>query len=162
MRVAVSALVALAVLAAGCGTHSAAATAGGGGLGSVTGPLGQEPRIVVPTGAPPTTLVTRDIVVGSGASATLADTVTVQYLGVDYANGTPFDSSWSRGQPAVFSLAQVVPGFAQGIAGMRVGGRREIVIPPSLGYGAQGAPPAIAPNETLVFVVDLLAVTGSG
>ncbi|MHB8451074.1 MAG: FKBP-type peptidyl-prolyl cis-trans isomerase [Mycobacteriales bacterium] len=184
------AVLALAALATGCASHGGAATvtssvsastsagasagasvgasvgasagAAGGGLGSVTGPLGQEPHIVVPTGAPPTTLVSRDLVIGTGATATLADSVTVQYLGVNYATGTPFDSSWSRGQPAVFSLQQVVPGFAQGIAGMRVGGRREIVIPPALGYGAQSAPPAIVPNETLIFVVDLLAVSGSG
>jgi peptidylprolyl isomerase len=82
----------------------------------------------------------------------------VQYVGSDYTNGKDFDSSWSRGQPASFALSGVVPGFAQGIVGMKVGGRREIVIPPALGYGADGQPPAVGPNETLVFVVDLLAI----
>nr|MDA8267449.1 FKBP-type peptidyl-prolyl cis-trans isomerase [Actinomycetota bacterium] len=112
----------------------------------------------------PSSLVTRDLVVGTGAAATASSTVEVQYVGASYATGADFDSSWSRGQPATFSLAQVVPGFAQGIVGMHVGGRREIVIPPALGYGssgspaAPGSPQAVGPNETIVFVVDLLAV----
>ena len=84
-------------------------------------------------------------------------TVNVQYVGANFADGQDFDSSWQRGQPATFSLAQVIPGFAQGIAGMQVGGRRELVIPPALGYGSAGAGP-VGPNETLVFVIDLLAV----
>ncbi len=79
-------------------------------------------------------------------------------MGANYTDGKDFDSSWSRGQPASFPLNGVVPGFAQGIVGMKVGGRREIVIPPALGYGAMGQAPAVAPNETLVFVVDLLAI----
>lgn len=140
--------------AASAPTRSYAAAIGG----SVSAQLGVEPTVKVPSTPPPSTLETKDIVVGTGAVATTADTVTVQYLGVSYSTGKPFDSSWSRGQPATFSLTQVVPGFAQGIAGMRVGGRREIVIPPALGYGAQGASPAIAPQETLVFVVDLLKI----
>jgi peptidylprolyl isomerase len=102
--------------------------------------------------------VTKDLVVGTGATATASDTVQVQYVGANYTDGKNFDSSWSRGQPASFPLNQVVPGFSQGIVGMKVGGRREIVIPSALGYGAMGSPPAVAPNETLVFVVDLLAI----
>ncbi|MCL5444657.1 MAG: FKBP-type peptidyl-prolyl cis-trans isomerase [Acidimicrobiales bacterium] len=90
--------------------------------------------------------------------ATAQSTVKVQYVGANYVTGTIFDSSWSRGQPATFPLNGVIPGFAQGIEGMRVGGRREVVIPPALGYGAQGSPPNVQPNETLVFVIDLLAV----
>jgi peptidylprolyl isomerase len=97
-------------------------------------------------------------VVGAGATAVATNTVEVQYVGANYTNGKNFDSSWQRGQPASFPLNGVVPGFAQGIVGMKVGGRREIVIPPALGYGATGQPPAVAPNETLVFVVDLLAL----
>ncbi len=143
-------------------TVSASAASGNDNIGgSVTANMGQEPKIVVPSGPPPTSLETKDIVVGTGPQATLSSTVTVQYLGVNYATGKPFDSSWSRGQPATFSMAGVVPGFADGIDGMRVGGRREIVIPPDLGYGATGSPPAIGPNETLIFVVDLLSVQGS-
>ncbi|HUO47363.1 MAG TPA: FKBP-type peptidyl-prolyl cis-trans isomerase, partial [Acidimicrobiales bacterium] len=80
------------------------------------------------------------------------------YVGANYADGKVFDSSWSRGQAATFPLNGVIPGFAQGIVGMKVGGRRVIVIPSSLGYGAAGSPPAVAPNENLVFVVDLTAV----
>jgi peptidylprolyl isomerase len=108
-------------------------------------------------GQPPTKLVTQDIVVGSGPAATATDTVDVQYTGTLWSNGSVFDSSWSRGQPATFPLNGVVPGFAQGIEGMQVGGRRVIVIPPSLGYGDQGTGP-IPGGSTLVFVVDLLGI----
>lgn len=128
--------------------------------GSVSATLGKEPTVTVPSTPAPSTLLTKDIVVGHGPVASTADTVTVQYLGLNYADGKPFDSSWSRGAPTTFPLSNVIPGFAQGIAGMAVGGRREIVIPPRLGYGAQGVAPAIGPNETLIFVVDLLKVTG--
>ena len=97
--------------------------------------------------------------VGTGASATAASTVKINYVGADYATGKDFDhSTWTTGQATAFSLQGVVPGFAQGIVGMKVGGRREIVIPPSLGYGSTGRPPAVAPNETLVFVVDLVGL----
>lgn len=117
------------------------------------------PVIAAGTPPAPTQLVTKDLVVGSGATASTASTVKVQYVGANYADGKTFDSSWQRGQPATFPLSGVVPGFAQGIAGMKVGGRREIVIPPALGYGSNGSPPAVAPNETLVFVVDLISVS---
>lgn len=109
------------------------------------------------TSPAPTALVKKDLVVGSGPTAGATSTVRVQYVGADYANGKVFDSSWSRGQPATFPLNGVIPGFAQGIVGMKVGGRRELVIPPALGYGAAGSGP-VGPNETLVFVIDLLAV----
>lgn len=127
--------------------------------GSVSTNLAAAPTITVPTGAAPSKLETKDIVVGHGPVAATADTVTVQYVGVNYANGKPFDSSWSRGKPSTFALSNVIPGFAQGIAGMAVGSRREIVIPAALGYGAQGVAPAIAPNENLIFVVDLLKLS---
>ncbi len=120
--------------------------------------LKTEPVIGPGTKPAPTSLETKDLVVGTGTTATASDTVQVQYVGADYTNGKDFDSSWSRGQPSVFPLNGVVPGFAQGIVGMKVGGRREIVIPPALGYGATGQAPAVAPDETLVFVVDLLAI----
>lgn len=110
-------------------------------------------------GQPPTTLVTQDIVVGKGAAASLSNTVDVRYSGTLYSVGTAFDSSWSNGSdPVSFPLNGVVPGFAQGIAGMQPGGRRVIVIPPALGYGASTNGP-IPGGSTLVFVVDLVGVS---
>jgi peptidylprolyl isomerase len=125
----------------------------------VTGKLGAKPKITItpanPT--PPSALVVKDIVKGHGKAAKAGDTVTVQYDGVLYQNGSEFDASWNHGQPFSFPLGaqQVIPGWDQGVAGMKVGGRRELIIPPDLGYGAQGSPPSIPPNSTLVFVVDL-------
>ena len=111
------------------------------------------------TGQPPTKLVTQDIVVGKGAAATLSNTVDVRYSGNLYSDGSSFDSSWSHGKdPVSFPLDGVVPGFAQGIAGMQPGGRRVIVIPPALGYGANTQGP-IPGGSTLVFVVDLVGVS---
>jgi peptidylprolyl isomerase len=110
------------------------------------------------SGQPPTQLVTQDVVVGSGPAATLANTVDVQYSGTLYSDGTLFDSSWSRGKPAIFPLDGVVPGFAQGIEGMQIGGRRVIVIPPDLGYGDRARGP-IPADATLVFVVDLVGIS---
>ena len=119
--------------------------------------LSHKPKIATPHGAPPSTLVKKDLVVGHGPAAKAGDTVTVQYVGDSWSNGKQFDASWDRGQPFTFPLGQgqVIQGWDNGVAGMKVGGRRELVIPPDQGYGAQGAPPDIAPNETLVFVVDL-------
>jgi peptidylprolyl isomerase len=137
-----------------------AAPAPAPGVPALTGnptDLTQQSQALAGSGQPPTQLVTQDIVVGSGAVATAASTVDVQYSGTLYSDGTLFDSSWSRGEPATFPLGGVVPGFAQGIEGMKVGGRRVIVIPPDLGYGAQDNGP-IPGNSTLVFVVDLVGV----
>jgi len=120
--------------------------------------LAKEPTIGAGTPPPPTTLVTRDLVEGTGAQAVASDTVVVQYVGADYTNGQNFDASWQDSGPATFPLSEVVPGFSQGIVGMKAGGRREIVIPPALGYGAAGQPPKVGANETLVFVVDLLSI----
>jgi peptidylprolyl isomerase len=122
--------------------------------------LKTEPTITIPAGAVPITLQTKDLIVGAGETVQAGDTVTMNYLGVNYVNCEEFDSSWSRSQTATFSLQGVVPGFAQGVTGMKVGGRREIVIPPSLGYGAAGSG-SVGPNEELVFVVDVLATTHS-
>jgi peptidylprolyl isomerase len=127
----------------------------------VTGALGAKPKVkITPINAtPPANLVIKDLAKGHGKKAKAGDTVTVQYMGVLYANGTEFDASWDRGQPFSFPLGagQVIPGWDKGVAGMRVGGRRVLTIPPSLGYGAQGQGP-IPPNATLVFVVDLLKI----
>jgi FKBP-type peptidyl-prolyl cis-trans isomerase len=117
----------------------------------------KKPAIPAPKGDPPTSLVKKDIVKGKGKTAKAGGTVTVQYVGVSWSTGQEFDASWTSGQPFSFPLGaqRVIPGWDQGVAGMKVGGRRELVIPPDLGYGPQGSPPAIGPNETLVFVVDL-------
>jgi peptidylprolyl isomerase len=119
-----------------------------------------KPKVTVPKGAPPQQLVVKELEEGTGAEAKAGDEVAVQYVGVNYKNGKEFDSSWSRHEPFVFPLGagRVISGWDQGIEGMKVGGRRELIIPPELAYGEAGSPPAIGPNETLVFVVDLLAV----
>jgi peptidylprolyl isomerase len=121
---------------------------------------GKKPKITVPGGAPPKQLETKDLTGGSGAEAKSGDSVTVQYVGVGYDSGDEFDASWDRGEPFTFTLGagEVIPGWDQGVAGMKVGGRRELTIPPNLAYGSAGAPPAIGPNETLIFVVDLVGV----
>ena len=122
-------------------------------------PAAHKPKVKVPSGKPPKHLVKRDLKVGTGPPAQAGQTVTVQYVGVNYKNGKQFDASWDRGQPFKFVLGahQVIPGWDAGVVGMRPGGRRELIIPPALGYGAQGAPPVIKPNETLIFVIDLIS-----
>jgi peptidylprolyl isomerase len=120
----------------------------------------KKPQIGIPEGGTPKTFVKRDIVKGTGRAAKKGDTVEVQYVGSSWSTGSEFDASWDKGQPFSFPLGQgqVIPGWDQGVAGMKVGGRRLLIIPPDLGYGAQGSPPAIGPNETLAFVVDLEGV----
>jgi peptidylprolyl isomerase len=123
----------------------------------VTGKLGEKPEVEVTGGDPPPALVSKDIKKGKGAKAKAGDTVSVQYVGVLYKDGAPFDNSWDRGaQPFEFPLGagMVIPGWDQGVEGMQVGGRRVLTIPPDLAYGPGGSGP-IGPNETLVFVVDL-------
>lgn len=136
--------------------------------------LSAEPQIAKGSGTPPTTLQVHDLVVGTGPAATPASTATIAYKGAIYATGEVFDKSWGKAasQPGVpagqaqFPLARVVPGFSQGIGGttgvapMKVGGRREILIPPDLGYGPSGEPAAgISGTDTLIFVVDLTALS---
>jgi FKBP-type peptidyl-prolyl cis-trans isomerase len=122
--------------------------------------VGTKPTVEVPKGPAPTHLVVKDLKTGDGAEAKSGDQVSVQYVGVLYDDGKQFDASWDRGQPFSFQLGsgQVIQGWDQGVAGMKVGGRRELIIPPNLGYGAQGQPPSIPANATLVFVIDLLSV----
>src|SRR4051794_35890322 len=131
------------------------------GAVKVTGKLGSKPHITVPGGDPPTKLVIKDLKKGTGPKAKTGQTVTVQYDGVLWKDGSEFDASWNHGQPFSFPLGQgqVIPGWDQGVAGMQKGGRRVLTIPPDLAYGPNGAPPAIGPNETLVFVVDLENIT---
>jgi peptidylprolyl isomerase len=122
--------------------------------------LAKEPVVTVPKTPPPTHLVIKDLITGTGKTATSGSTVTVNYVGVLYKTGKQFDSSWSRNQPSSFSLTGgVIRGWAQGIPGMRIGGRRELIIPPALAYGKAGRGSTIPPNSTLVFVVDLLSVS---
>ena len=117
-----------------------------------------KPEIGPIQGAPPADLVVEDITVGDGPEAAPGQYVTVHYVGVSHSNGAQFDASWDRGEPFDFPLGggQVIAGWDQGVQGMRVGGRRELIIPPQLGYGERGAGGVIAPGETLIFVVDLL------
>ncbi len=119
-----------------------------------------KPVIEQPSGEPPTKLVIKDIVKGKGKAAKKGDTVSVQYAGVAFSTGAEFDAPWNRGEPFSFGLGQgqVIPGWDEGVAGMKVGGRRQLTIPPDQAYGEAGSPPAIGPNETLIFVVDLLEI----
>jgi peptidylprolyl isomerase len=125
-----------------------------------SGPLSKEPTITVPSAPAPTTLGKTDIVTGSGAVAAAGDTVTVNYVGALYKNGKVFDSSWGRHTTFTTQLltTSLIAGWVDGIPGMRVGGRRELIIPPSLGY-KDVTERSIPPNSTLIFIIDLLAVT---
>jgi peptidylprolyl isomerase len=116
-----------------------------------------EPVITIPDGPPPGDLLIEDIELGDGPEAVNGQPVNVHYVGVSWSTGQEFDSSWSRGELFAFPLGagQVIAGWDEGVAGMKVGGRRRLTIPPHLGYGERGAGGVIAPNETLVFVVDL-------
>lgn len=116
------------------------------------------PSVPVQVGPPPTKLVVKDLKVGTGPAVVPADTITVNYIGVACSSGKVFDSSWSRGQTATFGLDQVIKGWTKGLTGMKVGGRRLLGIPSSLGYQSQQAGPDIAPDEALWFVVDLVKI----
>jgi peptidylprolyl isomerase len=142
------------VLLTGCGDNEMSAT--GDNLPTVTTNMGEAPTIGAPSGTPPT-LVTKDIIVGTGAEAVPTSTMTVHYTLMTWSNGALVESSWNSGSPATFPLANVIIGWQQGIPGMKVGGRRLLVIPPDIGYGASGSGP-IGPNETLIFVVDAIGV----
>jgi FKBP-type peptidyl-prolyl cis-trans isomerase len=120
--------------------------------------LSKKPKIPESTGAAPKELKVEDLVEGKGAAAKNGDKLSVQYVGVLYDNNKEFDSSWSRGEePLEVTLGsgQVIPGWEQGLIGMKVGGRRKLTIPPDQAYGAQGQPPDIPANATLVFEIDL-------
>ena len=159
-RLAIAAIIALSItsLTACGGKDKVAETAAVPGLPAVTGNAGEAPTIAAPTGTPPTTLQTQDIIVGTGTEVLATSTLTVHYTLMTWSNGTIADSSWSRGQPNTFPLANVIPGWQQGLPGAKVGGRRLLVIPPDLGYGAYGSG-LIGPNETLIFVVDIIGVS---
>ena len=120
----------------------------------------QKPEIDFPAHDAPTDLVIEDIIVGDGAEAKAGDTVSTHYVGVAFSTGEEFDASWNRGAPLDFKvgIGQVIQGWDQGLLGMKVGGRRRLEIPSHLAYGDRGAGSAIAPGESLIFVVDLLGV----
>ncbi len=167
---------ALAALIAGCGgSSSSSGTIGVGNENTAdeslaksgetavaktptSGPLATEPKVTPPSGPPPTKLEKKDLIVGTGKEAKYGQAVTVNYVGVLYNGGKEFDASWKRKEPFQFTLGQgqVIKGWDQGVTGMKVGGRRELVIPAELAYGKTGSPPTIPPNAPLVFVVDLL------
>ncbi|HUB76457.1 MAG TPA: FKBP-type peptidyl-prolyl cis-trans isomerase [Solirubrobacteraceae bacterium] len=129
-----------------------------------SGPLSTEPKITKGSGAAPKQLVIKNIITGTGAVAKAGDEITVDYVGALYSNGHVFDASWSHGGPKgvpfqfKLGVGDVIKGWDQGVVGMRVGGRRELIIPPSLAYGASGSAPSIPGNATLIFIVDLLGV----
>ncbi|MCA1710532.1 MAG: FKBP-type peptidyl-prolyl cis-trans isomerase [Actinobacteria bacterium] len=122
--------------------------------------LSDKPVIEIPAGDPPADLVIEDLTVGDGPEAVSGKTCTMQYVGHGWSTKKQFDASWDRGEPFSFRLGagMVIGGWDQGVAGMKVGGRRKLTIPPHLGYGSRGAGRDIKPGETLVFVVDLLGV----
>ena len=164
----ISVVAVAAIALGGCGSKKQ--DSGGGGAQPVQGvvlppsasDVNVKPVIPKPNGNPPTGLQARDVVQGNGKVAESGDTLTMHYVGVSWSTGQEFDSSWGK-EPFKFQLGagMVIPGWDQGLVGMREGGRRQLVIPPALAYGPQGQPPAIAPNETLVFVVDLVKVKKS-
>jgi peptidylprolyl isomerase len=119
-----------------------------------------KPTVEIPEGDPPTSLQIEDISIGDGPEAVSGKTMTMQYVGHGWSTRKQFDASWDRGEPFSFRLGagQVIAGWDEGVAGMKVGGRRRLTIPPDKGYGSRGAGSAIKPGETLVFVVDLLGV----
>lgn len=141
-----------------CGGHAS----GGGCSVTVNSDTKAKPTITVPHCTPPAGLQIRDIVAGTGAPAKVGDSVSVQYDGLSWSTRTQFDASWDDGgQPFVvqpLGRANVITGWNLGLAGVRVGTRRLLIIPPTLGYGTAGSPPTIKPNETLVFVIDVVAI----
>ncbi len=153
------------------GTSATSTTAGGGAAPAAIEPIpvadrspagtaGSAPTVTVPSGTPPTSLQSADLITGTGQAAAPGDTVTVQYVLATYSSGKVIQSSWTS-QPFSFTLGagQVIPGWDKGVVGMKAGGRRELIIPSSLGYGSQSPAPGIAAHDTLVFVIDLLKVS---
>ena len=159
-NLAIAAVIAIALTSiAACGGKAKVAdTASSTGLPTVTANAGAAPTISAPTGTAPTTLQTKDIIVGTGAEVKVTSTLTVHYTLMTWSNGKIVESSWTGGQPATFPLSGVIAGWQQGLPGAKVGGRRLLVIPADLGYGPNGSGP-IGPNETLIFVVDIIAVS---
>ena len=162
-------LAALSLFAAGCGNDSSGASEedlnfdtqetqpAGEAAAAPVGADRAKPKIEIPKGKPPAKLKSEDLIAGKGAAAESGQSLSVNYVGVSYSTGQEFDTSFGR-EPLQFELGAggVIPGWDQGLEGMKVGGRRKLTIPGDLAYGPQGRPPDIKPNETLVFVIDLL------
>jgi peptidylprolyl isomerase len=163
----------VALFAAGCGSSSDSSSTGstepsgstsstesGNSAETTSTAKKTKPTVTVPKGISPKKYAIKEIEEGSGATAKAGDKVTVQYVGVGYDSEEEFDSSWSRNEPFSFTLGagEVIKGWDKGVEGMKVGGRRELLLPPDLAYGAEGSPPSIGPNETLIFTIDLLSV----
>jgi peptidylprolyl isomerase len=156
---------------AGCGSGGDGSTQAGDGSAASTATAGEsaastrsevfraKPKVQVPSGPPPKQLVVKDLIEGSGAEAKLHEKVAVHYVLVDYETGKELASNWHRGEPGTYGLGSttVTAGWEQGLVGMKVGGRRELISPPSLAFGANGAPP-IPPNATLIWVIDLVGL----
>jgi peptidylprolyl isomerase len=181
-RLALIMIACLALAAAGCGGGDDSSTAGestastettagesnastegsssAGGVKKSSGGKKTKPTVTVPKNVSPDKFAIKELEEGTGAEAKKGDEVTVQYVGVGYDSEEEFDSSWSRNEPFPFTLGagEVIKGWDLGVEGMKVGGRRELLIPGKLAYGPEGRPPVIGPNETLIFVIDLLAV----
>jgi hypothetical protein len=171
-RLSIGAVALVAVGLAGCSSSSSSSTTTTSAPHATTtvptvpvpdpspaGTFGTKPTVVVPTGAPPTQLASTDLIVGHGTPAKAGDNVQVQYVLATYSSGKEVQASWDS-QPFTFTLGQgqVIPGWDAGVVGMKVGGRRELVIPPTLGYGNQSPGAGIAANDTLVFIVDMLKI----
>lgn len=158
-KLVIAAIIALSITSlTACGGEDTVAETSASGLPAVTGNAGEAPTIAAPSGTPPTTLETKDIIVGTGTEVLATSTLTVHYTLMSWSNGAIVESSWNGGQPATFPLSGVIAGWQQGLPGAKVGGRRLLVIPAELGYGPNGSGP-IGPNETLIFVVDIIAVS---
>jgi FKBP-type peptidyl-prolyl cis-trans isomerase len=169
-----TAMLATAALIAGCGSSASSGEIAPGHESTAdnaliehtttpttppSGPLSKEPTITTTKAPAPTTLTTKDLIVGTGPEAKTGSAVGVNYVGALYSTGQVFDASWKRKEPFGFTLGQgqVIPGWEKGVVGMHVGGRRELIIPPELAYGAKGSPPRIPPNAPLIFIIDLLS-----
>jgi peptidylprolyl isomerase len=169
LAISAAVLVATAVSACGGSTAPGVELAPGGGATQAAVPttptvpknLSTKPAVTVPKTCTNNQLIKNDLITGTGQVAQAGQTVTVNYVGVLCKTGKEFDSSWKRNQTFTTALTtgSVIPGWVQGIPGMKVGGRRELIIPSSLAYGKAGSPPTIPPNSPLVFVVDLLSVS---
>ena len=155
--------VALSVSLAACGSDDGADSPDSAAAGEVSTDLSEKPEVPASDEPAPDELVIDDVVVGDGAEAVEGSTADVKYVGTFYDSGEEFDSSWSRSPDETIAVpvgaGRVIPGFEQGIEGMKVGGRRTITIPSDLGYGPEGSPPVIPGDATLVFVMDLVEVT---
>ncbi len=161
LRIAIASLLVLVMVGAsylGVNSMSGSSATEGTKLVQVTDNAGEAPIITPPTGDAPTVLTTGDVIVGTGAEVLPTSNMSVHYTLMAWSTGQIIESSWSSGQPATFSLATLVEGWQLGLPGAKVGGRRLLILPPELGYGAAGAGP-IGPNETLIFVIDILAVS---